>query len=316
MGALKNLMKSKNKISYILFLLQRSIKKNKHRLMVAKLIAWFSPKQVFDKSESRYSFLKDEGSAEYTETLKTEGIVIFPEIIFLEEEISNITSQLDGLTLSDPYSDLKGYDLENMPEDANCHHYHRSDLCNIPEIINLANDQGILQLAKNYLGATPTISNINLWWGTYGDNKPRDNELFHRDKDDYDFVKFFIYLTDTDENDYNIVYVKNSLNSSKALDKLRYNKLEVMEMFGQDNIIHAMGVKGTGFMGANYGVHNGTLPPIKGRKTLLLQIQYSIRGISCEDYQPIDSETILGNVDNSVVPWVNRLIIKKEVEQA
>ncbi|MBE9525799.1 MAG: hypothetical protein IME94_02405 [Proteobacteria bacterium] len=68
-------------------------------------------------------------------------------------------------------------------------------------------------------------------------------------------------------------------------------------------------------MGANYGVHKGTLPKIKGRKTLLLQLQYSIRGILSEDYQPIERDAITGNVRSSLDSWVNRLIVRNIKEK-
>lgn len=310
MGALSNLLKSKHKSRYFLFLLQRRVKKNKTRLFFAKCISFFSPSLKFDKQNSRYQELREIDTQALSSKLKKEGIVNFDEPFFSESEINSIKDKLNGLHLSDPYSDYSGFVVDNIPDEVNCAHYDRYDLAKISEFINLANDRGLLQLAKEYLGATPTISNINLWWGTYGDNEPRDNELFHRDKDDYDFIKFFIYLTDVGADDYRIVYVKNSLNSNKALDKLRFTLDEVKKMFGEKNIFEAIGDQGTGFIGANYGVHNGTLPTNKNRKTLILQIQYSIRGIMVEEYKPVPRKLINGTVDNFIDPWVNRLLVK------
>lgn len=310
MGALNNLLKAEDKSRYLLFLLQRSVKKNKTRLFFAKCISFFSPSSKFEKENSRYQALKEADTQALAKKLKTEGIITFNEPFFSESEIESIRGKLHGLHLSDPYNGYSGFVVDDIPDEVNCAHYDRNDLVKISELVNLANDPGLLQLAKDYLGATPTISNINLWWGSYGDNEPRDNELFHRDKDDYDFIKFFIYLTDVGADDYKIVYVKNSLNSVKALNKLRFTRNEVKGLFGEDNIFEAMGSKGTGFIGANYGVHNGTLPLNKEKKTLILQIQYSIRGIMVEHYNPISIGSINGTVVNHVDPWINRLLVK------
>jgi len=46
-----------NVFKFLLFLLQGSIKRNKDRLIVARLISFFSPKKSIHKGNTRYSFL-------------------------------------------------------------------------------------------------------------------------------------------------------------------------------------------------------------------------------------------------------------------
>jgi len=301
---MKNIIRVK--IKRFFFLIQRSIRKNKTRVFIASLLAVFSPRVRLDKAESSFNSLKNDN--EYTAKLKSSGYVNIPDILLPEKNLASIFKKIDGLELHDPYINLDGYTVDNIPSIAHCSFYSRESLCDIVEIIHLANDPGILQLAKDYLNVTPTISNISLWWGTYSESDPRDNELFHRDKDDYNFLKLFVYLTNTGAKDYNLVFVENSLNSIKATKKLRYSKDEIIQMFGKESIVHLTGGRGTGFFGANYSVHNGTTPVSKERKTLVLQIQYSVRGIMGEEYKAVAANKEVKRLN--INPWINRLMLK------
>lgn len=310
MKKIKVFLNSKNKFGVMYFFIQRQIKLNKNRRLLSKLVKIFSPKVEFDANRSKFSFLK-QGSerSQVLGELGDQGITILPSPVLSDDAISSIFKQLDGKCLHEPYSKKTGYTQDNIPTDCSCSHYKRSDLVKIPEIFELANDPGLLSVARDYLGATPTISNINLWWGTYREGEAKDNELFHRDKDDIEFIKFFVYLTDVTEDDYNIVYVKNSLESTKAHSSLRYSDQEIIDLFGADSLLSAVGPKGTGFMAANYGVHKGRLP-VEGKRTALLQIQYSVRGIGLENYEPLSLSNYAYLNKVAFNPWSNRFLVK------
>lgn len=295
---------------YVAYQFQRKIKLHKNRKKIASLLSFFSPKIEFNIDKSQVSELKEINKTnQVVNQLNSDGIVVFDQPFFSESEVKSIFKALENKKLFEPYTGKDGYCIDTIPSDCSCSHYERNDIVRIPEVLNLANDPGLLNLAKEFLGSTPTISNINLWWGTYRDGDAVDNELFHRDIDDYNFIKFFIYLTDTDSDDYNIVYVKNTLQSKEALSKIRYSDNEITQLFGADSIVDATGKAGTGFVAANYGVHKGRLPAIPDRKTALLQIQYSVRGIGGIDYEPVTLDYDK-NKYIELNSWINRCLIK------
>lgn len=170
-------------------------------------------------------------------------------------------------------------------------------------IRKIANDPGVLNLAKDFLNATPTISNVNMWWSVGGKEQAEDAQLFHRDVDDFRFIKLFIYLTDVDENSGPHTYVKGSSSSNKLLKIRRYQDEEIHQTFGKENVIEFTRPKGSAFMVNTYGFHKGLLPKSKNR--LLLQVQYSLRPIGIESYDPVKVD-YTEHLDS----YVNRLIIK------
>ena len=98
------------------------------------------------------------------------------------------------------------------------------------------------------------------------------------------------------------VYVKESANSNKLTKIKRYDDKEIINAFGNQNIISFTGNKGSCFLVNTYGFHKGLLPVKNNR--LLLQIQYSINRIGVENYCPQKITNL--NYDK----YINRLLIK------
>src|SRR5690349_15729686 len=77
---------------------------------------------------------------------------------------------------------------------------HRpEDMLACPHILQLANRPALLRLAARYLGCAPTLSALRLRWSFPGRWAGTGLQAFHRDLDDWRFVKLFVYLTDVDE---------------------------------------------------------------------------------------------------------------------
>ncbi len=68
--------------------------------------------------------------------------------------------------------------------------------CN--ELVELANHPFALKVAREYLGCAPTISTIAVRWSTPEAKAANITQQFHRDYDDWRFLKFFVYLNDVD----------------------------------------------------------------------------------------------------------------------
>ena len=64
----------------------------------------------------------------------------------------------------------------------------------------LLTDQSLHELVSLYLGAPASLYKTLAWWQypTDSDCKPSNAQLWHRDRDDFSFLKFFMYCTDVD----------------------------------------------------------------------------------------------------------------------
>lgn len=223
-------------------------------------------------------------------------------IFFSETEVSTLFKRIKDLKCFDPYrSDLGMFKIEDVDNSVHVANYRRQDLVRIKEILEIANNSDVLKAVKSFLGATPTISNINMWWSLSDKKEAEEAQLFHRDVDDFKFCKLFIYLTDVAMENGPHVYVEGSSRSEKLRKIRRYNDEEIIEAFGEEAIKYFTAPKGAAFMVDTYGFHKGLLPE-KGSR-LLLQIQYSLNEIGIEQYEPVN----IGN--HPYDPYINRLIL-------
>ena len=152
------------------------------------------------------------------------------------------------------------------------------------EIKELSRDPVLYTIASRYLGSSPKMVGVNLWWTFPVDASDEDKfkhaHMFHRDVDDYKFVKFFFYITDVAVNDGAHIFVKGSkinVPKNNFLDGLhirRYCDDEVNKFYGKDNVLEIAGKAGVGFAEDTFCIHKGQTPNNKPR--LLLQIQFAL----------------------------------------
>jgi hypothetical protein len=206
-------------------------------------------------------------------------------VVLSDIQINSIKKKLEGLECYDTSkANPAPVNLSNPGNNVQLAHYKREELIEIDEIFAIANDSRVLNVVSNYLGVKPTISNVNCWW-SFGDRESaKDAQFYHRDLDDYKFLKMFFYLTDVDENSGPHIYVKKSHRINKLLELRRFSDEEVINTFNNENILVLTEPKGSCFIEDTYGIHKGQLP-VKGNR-LLLQIQYSYLPLHVENYNP------------------------------
>lgn len=225
-------------------------------------------------------------------------------ILLSESEITELFERIKNLKCFDPYrGDLGEFNIEEVNSSVHVANYKRNDLVKIKEILEIANNTNVLQAVKSFLGATPTISNINMWWSLSEKEAAEEAQLFHRDVDDFKFCKLFIYMTDVAMENGPHVYVEGSSRSEKLRKIRRYDDKEIKAAFGDNAIKYFTAPKGSAFMVDTYGFHKGLLPQ-KGKR-LLLQVQYSLSGIGIEQYSPVNIGT------HPYDPYINRLILSE-----
>jgi hypothetical protein len=272
--------------------IQRKVKSQFTRDMFTKLSASFKPKKAEGLTSDEVEHVSNLNKLGWSSL----GTVISPC------EVENLKIKLNNFPLEDRFRPNMGhFSLENVPSDSHVASYVIDDWNQFPEIINIANSDKLLRIAGSYLGCMPTISNLQLWWSFPGHGEAEQAENFHRDVDDWKFLKLFIYLTDVDDDSGPHVYVQKSCKHNRTLPIRRYSDIEIEELFGKQNILPMLARKGEGLLEDTFGFHKGQLAKTKRR--LLLQVQYSINPIAINGYEPKVSNF---NYDSHV----NRLYLK------
>ncbi len=268
---------------------------------IANVIASNRGKNLSFAENTKSSFIEKGKLSKHVDNLRSDGFTVFDHLVS-SERLSRIMAYIEMLECHDPYRPhLGSIDLTNPAPESHIAHYERKDLVRNSDILEIANDNGVIALAQEFLGAAPTISNINMWWSFGGKKQAEEAQLYHRDVDDWRFCKFFIYLTDVSAENGPHIYVKGSSASPAYRRIRRYKDNEIESKFGKQNIIIFERPKGSAFMVDTFGFHKGLLP--KSGRRLLLQVEYSLDPLAVEKYSPVP-------IDNNIYDkYVNRLII-------
>jgi hypothetical protein len=139
-------------------------------------------------------------------------------------------------------------------------------------------------------------------WSTPNGEEDDITQSFHRDYDDWKFLKLFIYLSDVDEDSGPHVYVQGSHRKSGRLFAAPYSNKEVETTYGASRLKAFTGPAGSSFFCDTYGIHKGALPRSKPR--LMFLVQYSILPVFAYKYQPISIEA-----SPAIDRYTNRLLI-------
>ena len=222
--------------------------------------------------------------------LKNKGYYIFEEK--LNEEIVNNFYNFSLNTKCFGYDDKKIYFNEyykvNKSKRSSKYALPENEVLNFKETQELILDPVFINIAQNYFNNQPCLSAADMWWSPARNVKINEEieknnssaQLYHFDLDRIMWLKLFIYLTDTnDENDGPHEYVEatNKVGSkSKELLNLGYNRIpeDLIGKFYSDSLIKRIfGKKGTMFIADTSCYHRG-LPPVQNDR-LMLVIEYS-----------------------------------------
>ena len=231
--------------------------------------------------------------------LKREGIAMLPEL-FSRPELTDVVGFLSNQLVTAPGHGCVARD--RLPESVSMAAYELSTLVACPWLVTAINRTDILRLASAYLGCKPTICAVGVRWSFPGTGAPDVTQAFHRDPDDWRFLKLFVYLTDVDAGCGPHVYVAGSHNTRSTLRAKSYSQVQLSSQFGKRSIHTILGASGTTFVADTSGIHAG-VPPLRAPR-LLLQVQYSILPNFSLDYRPVTYPNQTG-----LDPYVNRLIL-------
>lgn len=183
--------------------------------------------------------------------------------------------------------------------------YLLADLVACPHLLELANSPAILELARNYLGCTPTLSGMSARWSFPAESSSEVVQKFHRDSEDWLSFRLMVYLTRVDDASGPHVYVKSTHRDRRTARLAVLEDSLVCQRFA-NNIVRQTGAQGFGFAVDTAGLHKGELPKEKAR--LLLSFQYSILPCFLYEYEPVPVFELRHD------PYINRLIIRHRRE--
>jgi len=199
--------------------------------------------------------------------------------------------------------DGRRFALSDLPAGAPSAAYDLKTVVACPGLMEIVNSPEVLRIVSAYIGCKPTLSSLGVRWSFPSAHGVAGYQNFHRDIDDWRFLKLFVYLTDVDEGSGPHSYVHGSHRQGFAWRASVYTHSEVEAEFGRDRIETVTGPRGATFMADTVGVHRGGVVTHKPR--LILQAQYSILPVFAFRYAaPVPVAAAAFDV------YVNRLLIE------
>ncbi|MBN9088892.1 MAG: phytanoyl-CoA dioxygenase family protein [Reyranella sp.] len=181
------------------------------------------------------------------------------------------------------------------------------DLITCPHLLDIANDSKVLSIVEGAFGCKPTIGLMMAWWSVpTTDRKARHAQLFHRDYDDVDFLKLFIYLNDVDSENGPHEFVRSSQLSPKLRGAGRYSDEEVAAAFPPDQIVSFTGPASSAFIVNTTGLHRG-LNVQKGTR-LILQVVFSMLPMAYGPARPFQRREF-SSTNAAIDPYINRVYV-------
>jgi hypothetical protein len=199
---------------------------------------------------------------------------------------------------------LPTFPAQQPPPGVRMAEYSLADTLACPHLLALANSAPLVRMAAQYIGCKPTISAIGLRWSYPQNGNGSGLQGFHRDCDDWRFIKVFVYLTDVDVAAGPHVYVGGTHQEHCSMRLQPYSDDEITDRYGASRIASVTGPAGTGFAVDTRGIHKGMVPTQKPR--LLMQIQYSLLPVYMYRYET-PQRTSPGQLDG----YINRLFVRQ-----
>ena len=115
---------------------------------------------------------------------------------YLRISLANSTDLATSLRELSPVQNYLNYDKE-FPGAIK----YLSGIEELPEVKKVIADESLTNLASLYLGAPVQLYKVLAWWQfpVESPKTPINTQLWHRDRDDFSFLKLFLYCTDVDE---------------------------------------------------------------------------------------------------------------------
>lgn len=279
------------------FFAQRLARKATTRRRLARFVARFLPRATLAKA------LTPEAA-----TLHAEGFVMIQGVVtpvMVEQMREYLSKQLVRPThiLNPP---LVSIDAPQLP-DSHTLVVPEEVVVSCPHLLDVANNTTLLAAVEGIFGCKPTIGYISAWWSVpTSDGKPRHAENFHRDIDDVNFIKLFLYLTDVGPENGPHEFIRGSHALPQISDGKRHTDEEVLAAFGADRLTTFAAPAGTMFLENTFGLHRGQ--PVRSGRRLILQVVYSMLPMAYGPASPYKADRF-APARVAVDSYVNRVYV-------
>jgi len=232
---------------------------------------------------ARHGAVRLEPDSTETQALDRDGFASLGELLS-PDQCADMHAFLIDKSLSGRHAQDIRFILADRPETMRMAEYDLVDIINCPHVLALANSARLLGLAEQYLHCKPTLSSLMLRWSFPTDAPIGNVQRFHRDSDDWRYLKIMVYLTDVGALDGPHVYVLGTHNEAAPTRIKVEDDAAIHQRYGKDAAKVVTGLKGAGFAVDTAGIHKGEMPVAKPR--LMLQIQYSLLPSYANRYLP------------------------------
>lgn len=280
-----------SKLRTALYYCQRVVVNSLLRAFVVRALGLWIGKRAgtSDNPDPLLTLLREDGIVELGQVLSD---IQCAEIVeYLSDKPVYDKNMYVERAFSDTQSDDMAFGIHLLQNVADC-----------PHIMELVSSPKIVQLAAEYLGCHPTLSCLGVQW-SFPTNTPRIAQRFHRDAEDWKYLRFIVYLTDVDHGCGPHVYVKGSHRGTLPFRMKFYPVEEISQRYGNESFIKVLGKRGTGIAADTSGIHKGELPTEKPR--LMLTFTYAILPSILSEYEPVESRH-----SPELINYTNRLFLR------
>jgi hypothetical protein len=180
----------------------------------------------------------------------------------------------------------RSFPVEQPPADASVGAYPLEAVLRCPHLLSLANDPELMTIVGSYLGCQPTLSSIGLRWSYPSRSESHaDTQLFHRDPDDWRFLKLLVYLTDVDAGAGPHSFIAGTHCECGRILARPYAHEDLARRYPHSAMRTFTGPAGSALLADTYGIHKGAAPQTRPRLAFLAQ--YSLLPIFALQYRPI-----------------------------
>ncbi len=273
--------------------------------------AWFARKIAHRRPQAGELHRIDPEDQRRFSELATHGIThIAPPLT--RDQCAELVTFFSALNVYDPYrkeiAPFKPLAPGRHPNGHIAHHYPE-DIVRAPHLLAIANSPEVLSIVSRFLGCKPTVAYMAAWWSYATPIGAQQAEFFHRDVDDWRFVKLFVYLTDVDANSGPHVYVTESTQSPALAAIRRFSDDEVTAHFKPEQIQSVTGHAGDAFLEDTFGIHKGQ--PVQRGQRLIFQVVYSLCQLPYGPNKPVASCSQVQSIhpQQALDPWINRFYL-------
>jgi len=168
--------------------------------------------------------------------------------------------------------------LKDKEESLEIGYFDNKDTANCPYIFDVVNDPYLVETLSTFFGCPYKLDYISAWWSFKNSStEPRERtQYFHRDLDNFNFVKLFLYLTDVDDLSGPHQYIKFS--HKKKIEKIISTKVvdfkRIKENVDNKDIYTFKGKAGSLLLENTFGLHRAKAP--KNNDRLMMVMTFSL----------------------------------------